>query len=245
MIDSEVYLALEIGNKKIPFITDAVVNMWIVLGIIILALYLSTKNLKTKPKKFQNLAEIFLDFINGFSKKQIGEDYKTFAPFLATVFLFLIVSNMLALISIIPNGTVLSIIFNNESLKDFRFAIAPPTKNFNVPLALAILSMTLVFLAELKYKGGKAFIQSFYKPSPVFGFVKILDFIMRPFSLCLRLFGNIVGGFIVMTLIYSVAPIFFPAVISAYFEIFDGALQAYVFIFLLSLYLKEAVEKHN
>ncbi|MDR2888217.1 MAG: F0F1 ATP synthase subunit A, partial [Lachnospiraceae bacterium] len=78
--------------------------------------------------------------------------------------------------------------------------------------------------------------------SIIFGFVKVLDLVVRPMSLCLRLFGNILGGYIVMTLIYQAFPAIVPAVVGVYFDLFDGGLQAYVFIFLTMLYISEAVE---
>ncbi|MDR1096242.1 MAG: F0F1 ATP synthase subunit A, partial [Spirochaetaceae bacterium] len=83
---------------------------------------------------------------------------------------------------------------------------------------------------------------SFYRPLPINGFVKVLDYFARPVSLCLRLFGNILGGFIVMNLLYYAFPIVAPALVGVYFDLFDGALQAYVFVFLTMIFLQEASE---
>ncbi len=65
---------------------------------------------------------------------------------------------------------------------------------------------------------------------------------VRPMSLCLRLFGNILGGYISMTLLYGALPLVMPAIVGLYFDLFDGGLKAYIFVFLMSLYLTEAVE---
>jgi F-type H+-transporting ATPase subunit a len=70
----------------------------------------------------------------------------------------------------------------------------------------------------------------------------ILDYIIRPASLCLRLFGNMLGGFIIMQLIAAVIPVFVPPLFSLYFDFFDGLIQALVFSFLTTLFLSEAVE---
>ena len=64
----------------------------------------------------------------------------------------------------------------------------------------------------------------------------------RPLSLCMRLFGNVLGAFVIMELIKIVVPVFLPAVFSLYFDLFDGLLQAYVFVFLTSMYISEAIE---
>ena len=72
--------------------------------------------------------------------------------------------------------------------------------------------------------------------------MNVLELLIRPLSLCMRLFGNILGATVIMELIKAVAPVIVPAMFSLYFDIFDGAIQAYVFVFLTSLYIKEAVE---
>ena len=61
-------------------------------------------------------------------------------------------------------------------------------------------------------------------------------------SFSIRLFGNIIGAFIIMKLIESVVPVAIPVALSLYFDIFDGFIQAYVFVFLTSLYIQEAIE---
>ena len=72
--------------------------------------------------------------------------------------------------------------------------------------------------------------------------INILEVFTRPLSLCMRLFGNVLGAFVIMELIKIVVPVFLPAVFSLYFDLFDGLLQAYVFVFLTSMYIAEAIE---
>jgi F-type H+-transporting ATPase subunit a len=75
----------------------------------------------------------------------------------------------------------------------------------------------------------------------------ILDLVTRPLSLCMRLFGNVLGAFVIMKLLELAmpAPVIVPAVFSIYFDLFDGILQAYVFVFLTSLYIKEEIEEEE
>jgi F-type H+-transporting ATPase subunit a len=70
----------------------------------------------------------------------------------------------------------------------------------------------------------------------------LMEYVIRPTSLCLRLFGNILGGLIIMRLIEAVAPVAVPPVISLYFDFLDGLIQALVFAFLTTLFVAEAVE---
>ena len=69
----------------------------------------------------------------------------------------------------------------------------------------------------------------------------ILEIAIRPTSLCMRLFGNVLGAFVIMELIKLVVPVFVPAVFSLYFDLFDGLIQTYVFVFLTSLFMKETM----
>lgn len=225
IIESKVYYSISIGGKSIPFITDAVVNMWIIVAALMLIIYLLTKKLKTIPTGGQNLAEIGIEFINNLANNQIGPRGKNFAAYLGVLLMFIIMSNIIAIFNIIPG-----------------WELHPPTKNFNVTLFMALASVFIVIGTEFKYKGLKGWLRSFYKPTPISAFIKLLDYVVRPMSLCLRLFGNIMGGLIVMTLLYSTMPFLAPAVIGIYFDLFDGVLQAYVFVFLTSIYIGEAVE---
>ena len=70
----------------------------------------------------------------------------------------------------------------------------------------------------------------------------ILEIVIRPLSLCMRRFGNMLGGFVVMELIKEVVPLIVPIPFSFYFDIFDGLLQAYVFVFLTALFMTEEME---
>jgi F-type H+-transporting ATPase subunit a len=234
---------LTINGKKIPFITEVVVVMWVVMAIIIIAAVMMARKLETIPKGAQSVGELILGFMNNFCKEQIGEHHgATFAPYLTTLIMFLGVSNVIAVVNIIPSGEALAAIFNNPSLEHFTFSIHPPTRNFNVTLALALMSIFIAIGSEFRYHGFKKWLQGFYKPSPIFGFIRILDYFARPMSLCFRLFGNILGALIVMTLLYGVLPLVGPSVAGLYFDIFDGGLQAFVFVFLTALYIGESVE---
>ena len=77
---------------------------------------------------------------------------------------------------------------------------------------------------------------------PLLAPINVLEIFIRPLSLCMRLFGNVLGAFVVMELIKLIVPVFVPVPFSFYFDIFDGLIQAYVFVFLTSLFVKEAVE---
>ena len=118
----------------------------------------------------------------------------------------------------------------------------PPTKDLNITVGLAIMSIILIEYSGIHAKGKKGYIKSFSEPMAILAPINILEIFIRPLSLCMRLFGNILGGFVVMELIKIVAPVIIPIPFSFYFDIFDGLIQAYVFVFLTSLFMKEKME---
>ena len=121
------------------------------------------------------------------------------------------------------------------------FGFKPPTKDMNVTIGLAVASIIYIQVAGIRQKGPGGWLKSFAKPSPVVLFNNVLELVIKPLSLCMRLFGNILGAFILMELIKMVVPAVVPMVLSLYFDIFDGFIQAYVFVFLNSIYIQEAI----
>ena len=122
------------------------------------------------------------------------------------------------------------------------FGMKPPTKDLNVTAALAIMSIVLIEYSGIHAKGGKRFVHSLAEPIALMTPMNILEIAIRPTSLCMRLFGNVLGAFVIMELIKLVVPVFVPAIFSLYFDLFDGLIQTYVFVFLTSLFMKETME---
>ena len=114
------------------------------------------------------------------------------------------------------------------------FGVKPPTKDMNVTIALSLMS--------IRAKGGKGWLRSFTEPIAIVTPINILEVFIRPLSLCMRLFGNVLGAFVIMELIKMLVPVGVPVVFSLYFDFFDGLIQAYVFVFLTSLFIAEAAE---
>ena len=118
----------------------------------------------------------------------------------------------------------------------------PPTKDMNVTIALAVMSMFVIEWSGIHKNGLVHWCKHFAKPVPIVAPIMILEIVIRPLSLCMRLFGNVLASYIIMELIDAVCPIVIPLAFSAYFDIFDGLLQAYVFVFLTSLFMNEEME---
>ena len=104
--------------------------------------------------------------------------------------------------------------------------------------------MKLLFCmyAGIHRKGVKRWFKSFAEPIALIAPINVLELVIKPLSLCMRLFGNVLGAFVIMELIEYIVPVGVPIVFSMYFDIFDGLIQAYVFVFLTGLFMKEAME---
>lgn len=224
-------------------ISDTVIIMWIVMAFLILSAFLLTRKMQTIPKGKQNFVETVVEMINSLAKSSLGHHWKPFAPYLGTILLFLLFANTIGIFNLIPSAEQLYHFTGMEFFEHLpEFTIRPPTKDINMTICLAIASIIVVLIAGLTVKKPLGWLKSFIEPTPVVLPFKILDYVVRPLSLCFRLFGNILGAFIVMELIYMAFPLAFPAAISVYFDLFDGGLQAYIFVFLTSLYIAEAIE---
>jgi F-type H+-transporting ATPase subunit a len=234
-LEIETVFTVTVAGYKIP-VTETVVVSWVVMVLLVIAALLVTRNLERIPRGFQTLLEAGIEFLNNFSKQQFGKRAKIFSPYIGTLFLFLLAANVLPAITPV-------FAFGKEPL----FDIKPPTRDINVCAALALVSVLLMLFSGLVARGPGGWFKNLLHPIPAMLPFNLLEYIIRPLSLCLRLFGNILGGFIIMTLINIALAgaikfsLVIPIPLSLYFDFFDGFIQALVFTFLTTLYVSEAV----
>jgi len=228
-------------------ISDTIISMWLVIAFLIISAFLLTRKLKTIPDGKQLIVEIIVENTNNFVKSFLGKHWKPFAPYIGTIFLFLVFANTISIFDIIPSTHEIDEIFNISLFKNAgipNFEITPPTRDFHVTLVLALMSILTVIIAGIAVKKPKNFIKWHFEPFIIIGlYIRILEYFTRPLSLCFRLFGNILASYIVMEMVYSIPFAYgYPGFLSIYFDLFDGIIQAVVFVFLTSLYISEAIE---
>jgi F-type H+-transporting ATPase subunit a len=120
--------------------------------------------------------------------------------------------------------------------------IAPPAKNPAFPIALALMTIVYVIAVSIHFVGLRGFWLSLIYPRAMMLPFKLLDFLIKPISLSLRLFGNVFGAFILMEFIYLVIPIILPGALGLWFDLADGLLQAVIFTYLTVTYIGEILE---
>lgn len=228
-MDGLVKTLLEELNCKVVFtiplfggidVYESVVVTWIVMGILMIASLLLVRGLKVRNiGKKQAALESAVTFIYHFFEDVLGEKGKRYIPYMFTIVCYLTVSNTIGLLG-----------------------FKPPTKDLNVTISLAAMSIILVQASGIRQKGVKGWLKSFTEPVGFITPLNVLEVLIKPLSLCMRLFGNVLGAMVVMAMIKYLVPLLIPLPFSFYFDIFDGVIQAYVFVLLTSLYIKEAVE---
>ena len=200
---------------------ESVVVTWIIMAVFTILSMIFVRNLRVENvSKRQLILESGIAFLQNFFDETLGKNGKRYVPYLITVALFIGASNLIGILG-----------------------FTPPTKDMNVTAALAIASIIVIEYSGIHQKGVKGWVRALAQPVPVIAPLNILEILIRPLSLCMRLFGNILGAFVVMELLKELMPVFLPVPFSLYFDVFDGLIQAYVFVFLTALFIKEAVEE--
>ena len=217
---------------RIP-VMETVVVSWAAMVLIVFFAFIMTRRLAWRPSGAQAVLETAVGFLNKFSKDKFGEGSRYLGHYIATLFLFLCVTNLLPVFSPVE-------IFGLEP----PFSIKPPARDINVTASLAVISILLVLICGLRARGFTGWLRHLAHPVPMMIPFNLMEYGTRLISLALRLFGNVLGAFVLMRLIEGLIPVALPMVLSLYFDFFDGVLQAGIFVFLTSLYIAEAVEVH-
>jgi len=193
------------------WLTQTIVNTWIIMAALIafaIAVRIALRRFKQIPSGFQNVVEIMVESFDNIVKKSAGEKFMFLGNWFFMVFAFILVSNI--------SGVV---------------GLRPPTADFATTFALALATFILIQVMGIWERRGK-YLKSFFEPVFIFFPLNVIGELAKPISLSFRLFGNMLAGMILLSMIYSL-PIYLrfiiPVPLHAIFDLFFGALQTYVF----------------
>ncbi len=200
-----------------------VVYSWVLMAFLIIAGALMAKGAQLIPGKAQNLAEVIISGIEEFMVDTIGEEGRWLFPLAGTVFIYIFIGN---LIGIIPG-------------------FMPPTSNLNTTLSCAIVVVVFTHVIGIKYHGA-AYIKHFLGPvwwmAPLIFVIEIIGHAARILSLSFRLFGNMMGHEIVLSILFFLAGAFFAPLPIMALGIFVAFVQGFVFFLLSIIYFSGAME---
>lgn len=203
-------------------ITSSIVIQWIIIALAAVLSIVLTRKLKKIPDKKQTILEIFVDTVHGMVKGNMGENYIGFVPFVGSLMIYLVLMNLVPLIG-----------------------FKAPTEDISVTLGVSLITFFVIQFYTIKKIGLLHYFAGFSKPIAVLTPINIIERIMLPVSLCLRLFGNITAGAVIIGLLYKAlgslswfAELVIPIPIHFYFDLFDGTLQMIIFVMLTMIQIK-------
>lgn len=216
-------------------ITESQINSWLImLSILGLALYM-THGIALKPQtKRQVLAEWAVEQVENLVSDNMGQRFIQFVPFIAAIMVISAFSSLMSLVG-----------------------LRPPTADMNVVAGWAIV--VFIIITYYKLKGGLfPYVKGFFEPVPVFAPFNIIGELATPVSMSFRHYGNVLSGVVISTLVafalqglskivlgwlpgflgnFPFLQIGLPAILSLYFDIFSGLMQAFIFAMLTMLYI--------
>ncbi|NLW12866.1 MAG: F0F1 ATP synthase subunit A [Clostridiaceae bacterium] len=203
-------------------ISDAVVATWGVMIVMFFIIWYLAKKMELVPNsKRQQLTESLVNILIKLCQTS-GMTYaqaEKVVPYVGSIGIFIALTNMVTLLK-----------------------IPAPSKNPAFPITLALINIVYVVYMSIRLAGIKGFWASLIYPKAALLPFKILDYLIKPISLSLRLFGNVFGAYILMEFIYIIIPIIVPGVIGLWFDLADGILQGVIFTYLSVTYIGEVLE---
>ena len=223
--DIKNHAVLELFGLEI-WITDTMISTWIIMGVLIafaVVVRIRIKKFKEVPTGFQNAVEAIVELFENYLHTTAGEKLMFLGCWFFSMFFFIIVSNLSGLIP----------------------GMRPPTADWSLTVAIALVTFGLIQAMGVRYRKGR-YIKSFFEPMFLFFPINLIGELARPISISFRLFGNMLAGLIMMSLVYTLFPavvtFVIPAFLHVYFDIFAGVLQTYIFITLSLSFIAGASE---
>jgi F-type H+-transporting ATPase subunit a len=227
---------LELFGFDISF-TPSSLYMVLATFIIISFMMLATRKKSLVPGRLQLIAEFIYNFLNNMILSSLGKEGKRFFPLIFSLFTFILMCNVLG-------------------MTPYSFT---PTSHIIVTFTLAMIAFLAITIFAISRNGISGFVGMFlpsgvpYWMAPIIFLIEFFSFLIRPVTLSVRLFANIVAGHVLLKVVatfivalgltFGIFPLFF-AVIMTGFELFVAVLQSYIFVILVCAYLGEVTKAH-
>lgn len=216
-------------------LSETVIVSWIIIAVLALISFLLTRNLQKVPTKRQAILEYVIGSIDKLVKDTMGEDkvkkMPNMVPYIGSLFLFFAVSNIIGM-----------------------FGLRSPTTDLDTTLAWALITFFMIYVVGIRFNG-PGYFKGLLEPTPLLLPLNIIGELAKPISLSFRPFGNIVGGTVIMSLLYTALATFsakflaipflqliIPVPLHFYFDLFAGVLQSFIFIMLTMVFVANAAE---
>jgi len=196
---------------------------WLVMALLVLVSHLITRRLATGEElsRWQNLLEVIVVGMRDQIRDVTHTEPGRYLPFVGTLFLFIATSNILA---VVPG-------------------FEPPTGSLSTTTALALCVLVAVPVYAIAERGVLGYLRGYVQPTPFMLPFNVIGELSRTLALAVRLYGNIMSGTVVVAILISIAPFFFP-VLMQLLGLLTGLIQAYIFAVLAMVYIASAARPH-
>ncbi len=215
-------LIIHLGEFDLVFNLETILMTWIVIAVLLTFGALAARRRAAVPGPLQVLGELLVSIFFGLSEDALGKKLtRTYGPLICALFMFLVMSNWLG---ILPH-------------------LHEPTKDLNTPLSLGLMGFCIAHYAGIRAKGFKAYARAYIDPMFFMLPLNLIGEIAKVVSIAFRLFGNIMGGSIIILVVsYLSFNLLLPPFLNAFFGIFVGTVQAFVFTMLTLVYISVQVQ---
>ncbi len=215
-------LIIPLMGHKLTFNLEVILMTWIVIALLIVFGFLASRKKAILPGPLQVLGELFVAQLFGLTEEALGKKMgRTYAPLICSLFMFLLLSDWLG---IIPH-------------------LEEPTKDLNTPLGLGLMGFFIAHYAGIKSKGFKEYAREYFQPIFFMMPLNLIGELAKVVSISFRLFGNIMGGSIIILVVSHLTySVILPPFLNAFFGLFVGAIQAFVFTMLTLVYISVQVK---
>ena len=230
-------IAMDMGNGQhgLP-VTITVIGTWFCMLVLFLLFRAGTRKLELIPKTWlQTALESLYVFLDDLVEQMIGSWKKKYFSFIATIFIFILTSNLLTFFFPIPWPS-----FGPDGVT-IGPAFRAPTMDLNTTVGLALMVMVVFVGTSIKRNGVFGYAKGFLDPVPVMLPLNIVGELAKPVNMSMRLFGNMFAGSVIMGLLYKAAPWVVPAPLHLYFDLFAAVVQSFVFTMLTMVHIQGAL----
>jgi len=209
-------------GHNMTFNLEVILMTWIVIIALLVFGFFAARNKRVIPGPVQVVGELFVAQLYGLTEdamdKELGQKY---GPLICALFMFLLFSNWAGMLP-----------FMEE-----------PTKDLNTPLSLGLMGFFIAHYAGIRAKGFKGYIKEYFEPIFFMMPLNLIGEIAKVVSISFRLFGNVMGGSIIILVVSHLTySVLLPPFLNAFFTIFIGAIQAFVFTMLTIVYIAVQVK---
>jgi F-type H+-transporting ATPase subunit a len=206
-----------LGDTRLVVNNHTLIMTWVVIGFTLLFALLATRSRKMVPGTWQMIAELLVQMFKELVRDALGDAYEErYFPLICALFIFLLLCNW---IGIVPG-------------------LEEPTKDLNTTLGLGLMGFVIAHGTAIKVKGLKTYIKEYFEPMFFLAPLNVVGEIAKVISISFRLFGNIMGGSIIILVVsHLIWGLLLPPFLYGFFGLFVGTVQAFVFMMLTLVYI--------